>query len=1570
MKSPSYRDQDYAFGQRMLSLRSKIGLTQSDLADMLGVSRRSVGSWEAGSKYPKPEHLQHFITLAVERRAFPAGKEAGEIRVLWQQSQQKVLLDEQWLADLLMLTEQDNDPAMLSIRMRALHRSGWLAADQHDFDEAMRLFEQSANLRRALGETVSETASLINAGLQARAEGQYQPATMLLEDALSQLRAQGDRGGLSTGGIGYALYALALICREQGEFDRASALFTECIEFHQAIGEREGVAQSQLGLSDVARDIGNPAMVRHYSDTSLEIFHEFETQWAIGFTLNNLAQASYQEGDFDQALAFVQDSIALFRSINNESGLAEVLITQGYIQLARQELAAAHDTMVEALRFAWTLGPRLMVAAALEALAAVMAESGSLRSAIRCLAASSVMRSEMGTPVRLVDRPVLERTQARLQSELEISDLALAWSEAGSLPPEQLVQAVIGEAQDMHLPAEPAPISHSTTSAPVQAQLQQSKAAPNPQCDWNDAPRISNFYGREWELDTLREWIIDEDCQVVTLLGLGGIGKSTLAVNVMHRLANQFEVVIWRSLQDIPTCSVLSSDLVQVLIPDAPSEATATFELRINLLLEVMRKRRVLMVLDNVEAILEEGEGIGVILPDYEGFDRFLRLVASTKHQSCVLLTSREKPDALVPYEGSNAPVRALRLAQLNAEACNQLLSERGVVGSAEECRTLIEAYAGNPLALRIVSRTIVDLFNGELAPFLAQGEVIFGGIRDLLGQQFNRLSALEQSLMLWLAILREPATLDDLLTLQVTPVPGARLLEAIEALHRRSLVERGHRPGSFTLQSVVMEYVTTRLVTDAVTEINQGKLNRLLEHGLELAHAREYVRHTQERLIIAATLVGLRNAQPHEAAIEDMLRELLDQLRRQPQKSQGYGPANLIALLRYLRGDLRGLDLSHLLLRNAYLQGVDMQDASLAGAVLQDSIFSESFGIVTAVAVSSSGKYWATASKRGEIRVWEAEGLVLHLAWRAHDDMVWSLAFSSDESTLASASWDETLKVWDIASGALRWSGRHTSHINRVCFSPSGKLLASGANDATVQLWDADTGTALQTLSQPDAVTSLAWSPDEQYIATGDLKGSVRLWAVDDHEPLHCVFLLTDHHNCVEGLAFSPDSSHLASASWDHTVKLWEVSTGRLIKTLAGHTDRVFRVAWSPDNRILASGGRDQTIALWDIEKGSYHAMLRGHHSGLSGLVFTPDSQRLLSGSEDGTLRVWDMANGECVRIIQGYATSLYDVDWSPDGRHLVGSSTDYLVTIYSVNGEEAPRVFSGHTGVVYGVGWSADGQWLASSEWDNAIYLWKTTTGEKRYVRLSPDDPDNYFYGLAWSPDGLRLAGGTYRQGVLVWDWATQRLCWDGQAVSSWIRTVAWSPDGNLLAGGGDDGVVYLVDANDGRLLHRLEGHLSMVTSLAWNSDGTGLASSSRGTAGNNLILWDIKRRKRLTTFEGQSTMIFAVVWGAGDKQLISANGNGTLYWWDVHSGACLRTRQAHQGAIHALRRSPDGTLLASCGDDGAIMLWDNASGEHHQTLRRDRPYERLNIHGVSGLTEAQTATLRALGAIDRKP
>src|SRR5947209_11932058 len=481
-----------------------------------------------------------------------------------------------------------------------------------------------------------------------------------------------------------------------------------------------------------------------------------------------------------------------------------------------------------------------------------------------------------------------------------------------------------------------------------------------------------------------------------------------------------------------------------MLSPEVLPTLPPGIDQRIDLLLECFQTQPCLLVLDNLETLLEAHDPEGHFRPGYEDYVLLLRRVAETPHQSCLLLTSRETLAEIGQLESGRAGARTLRLEGLEPRACEQLLEERDVIGSTHDQARLAQLYAGNPLALNIVAEVISELFGVEISSVLEQDTVIFSTIRDLLAEHFTRLAALEQALLFWLAVMREALDEVSLHAQMMPPVASVQVREALEALLRRSLVERakrgtaGETQATFALHSVVLEYVTELLVERVSEQVllfisPEPKASRasgvgemafkgqhatwehLISYPLEQAEAREYVRQAQERLLVAPVLVRLQASYRQTEAVEELLLLRLNQLRTWNQEAQGYGPVNLIVLLRGLRGHLRKIDLSQLAIRGAYLQGVEMQDAKLSGATLRGTIFTEAFDATWSVAVSHTGQYWAAGSKRGEVRVWRDGGRTLHLVWQAHTDTTSTLAFSPDEQILASGSWDGSLKLWNL---------------------------------------------------------------------------------------------------------------------------------------------------------------------------------------------------------------------------------------------------------------------------------------------------------------------------------------------------------------------------------------------------------------------------------------------------------------------------------------------------------------------------------------------------------------------------
>lgn len=440
---------------------------------------------------------------------------------------------------------------------------------------------------------------------------------------------------------------------------------------------------------------------------------------------------------------------------------------------------------------------------------------------------------------------------------------------------------------------------------------------------WGEASAVDHFQGRTDKLDTLESWILEEGCRFVGVLGFGGVGKTALVTKLAERIQAHFHYLIWISLRNAPPLVDTLDVCLQVLSPHQADHRLNDQNVaqKIKALIDNLHRHRCLIILDNVEIILQEQAQAGHYRPEYEIYGQLFQRVGEARHQSCVILTSREKPKEFVHLEGSS--VRLLRLDGLQSQEAQAMLGHKDLSGDHNIWQDLTDHYSGNPLALKLATEIIRDVFGGDIQAFLQQGQTIFGEIRDELDQQFSRLSPLEQGLMFWLAIEREsvsPAVLRETI---ISPLWKEGLSEALLSLRRRSLIEQsGIR---VTLQNVIMEYVTNRLIEQIWTEITQRTSQGLNTYALMKAQAKEYVRQIQKRLILDPLISRLVAKFGRPEKVAQSLLQILSDLRDEGQRQPSYAAGNILNLLRHLKQDLRGSDFSNLTIWQADLQDLDL---------------------------------------------------------------------------------------------------------------------------------------------------------------------------------------------------------------------------------------------------------------------------------------------------------------------------------------------------------------------------------------------------------------------------------------------------------------------------------------------------------------------------------------------------------------------------------------------------------------------------------------------------------------------
>ena len=584
---------------------------------------------------------------------------------------------------------------------------------------------------------------------------------------------------------------------------------------------------------------------------------------------------------------------------------------------------------------------------------------------------------------------------------------------------------------------------------------------------------------------------------------------------------------------------------------------------------------------------------------------------------------------------------------------------------------------------------------------------------------------------------------------------------------------------------------------------------------------------------------------------------------------------------------------------------------------------------LIRAICFSPDGKLLASASDDETIRLWDARTGVTHSVIRDDLSVAVAISFSPDNRLIGSAQWDGTIKLRDLGTHEVckTFTG-HSRMVNAIVFLRNGELLASASDDHTVRLWDTATGlTHFLLQGHTDYVKILAASQDGKYVASGSRDGEIRLWDAVVGER-RCVFR---SQAPVRAIAFMHNDTTIASAGADGCINFWEVSAGVLenkIDTEEGASKSTF----SSDGKRFAVIRKEGHIKLFDTVTGSVLYVFGGHGDVSFALEFSPDNTVLASGNFDHTVKLWDASTGSKYDV--NGPSNVYEITVSPLNKLVISRYTDHSMMLWST-----------HTGRL-----ELEGRAVAFNQNENLVAYAcdihnKVSINLQNLETRAPPLTLAYQAGpvfkLGFSPDNKLLASASSEQTVNLWNVETGALCCKFSCTHE-ILEVVFSPDGKLLAVVLTNDTVDLWSMITGKLywkLHITEG----LQNVVFSPDGMLLATVSLQSVYHDRLSFNWVYRTWNTTKKDQievgSHGVFdkAFAFSPSSRLVVFVSGDGILKLWDVVSGAVNDMLGGANGDCTMVAFSPDGKLIASA-TYSTINLWDAESRTLVETIAVD--------------------------------
>jgi WD40 repeat protein/serine/threonine protein kinase len=527
------------------------------------------------------------------------------------------------------------------------------------------------------------------------------------------------------------------------------------------------------------------------------------------------------------------------------------------------------------------------------------------------------------------------------------------------------------------------------------------------------------------------------------------------------------------------------------------------------------------------------------------------------------------------------------------------------------------------------------------------------------------------------------------------------------------------------------------------------------------------------------------------------------------------------------------------------------------------------------------------------------------------HQDVINDAVFSPDGARVLTASWDNTAKLWDAASGKLIASFAHQDGVVHTAFSPDGARILTASADHSAKLWDVASGQLIASFAHQDRVSDAEFSSDGGRILTASADNTAKLWDAASGR----LIASFAHEGAVENAVFSPDGVRILTASADGTAKLWDAPSGALIASFA-RGNSLYIARFSPDGTRILTASADNTAKLWDAASGNLIVSV-AHQGAVEDAVFSPDGGRILTASWDSTAKLWDAASGRLIASFP-HQDGVTHAAFSPDGARVLTASWDHTAKLWDAASGRLVASFA-HQDRVNDALFSPDGGRILTASADNTARLWDAAVGNHIASFVHQDRIND----AVFSPDGSRILTASWDNTAKLWDAAS------GKFITSFVHQnqvndAVFSPNAGRILTASADNTAKLWDTTSGKLIASL-GHQDGVSRVAFSPDGGRILTASRDRTAK---LWDAASGKLIASYAHQDQVNDAVFSPNGER-ILTASADNTAKLWDTASGKLIASL-AHQDGVSRAAFSPDGGRILTASRDRTAKLWDAVSGK----------------------------------------